>query len=160
MLSVSCNTGMDSELQDDLIIDCLNFDFRDENLLEKLITKETHVGCKDKNQLACLKGHQRCFNITEICKYKLNKYGHLTPRRTGGYIEECKEFECNMMFKCLGYYCIPWSYVYDGKWDCPEGSDELSTYSCGKTRKCKINAEKLKYVFTWGMYVMVTWIVL
>ena len=28
------------------------------------------------------------------------------------------------MFKCSSSYCIPWSYVCDSKWDCPEGDDE------------------------------------
>ena len=41
-----------------------------------------------------------------------------------------------MKFKCPGYYCIPWSYVCDGKWDCPSGYDEWKTTGCGIKREC------------------------
>ena len=34
------------------------------------------------------------------------------------------------MFKCAESYCIPWSYVCDGKWDYPEGDDENSNPMC------------------------------
>ncbi len=45
----------------------------------------------------------------------------------------CKEFECNMKYKCPQYYCVPFRYVCNGKWDCPHGKDEDL---CGLTRKC------------------------
>ena len=41
-----------------------------------------------------------------------------------------------MMFKCPGFYCVPWSYVCDGKWDCPGGSEESYRYGCEKERNC------------------------
>ena len=41
-----------------------------------------------------------------------------------------------MMFKCCGFYCIPWSYVCDGKWDCPNGVDEASSQKCGSVNRC------------------------
>ena len=50
----------------------------------------------------------------------------MIPCRNGGHLENCGNFECNMMFKCPDYYCIPWTYVCDGKWDCPFGQDELN----------------------------------
>ena len=39
------------------------------------------------------------------------------------------------MYKCPGYYCIQWSYVCDGKWDCPYGNDENLNY-CNSTMMC------------------------
>ncbi len=51
-------------------------------------------------------------------------------------MESCENFDCNK-FKCPGYYCLPWSYVCDGKWDCPFGKDEAITQSCGQTRHCE-----------------------
>ena len=33
------------------------------------------------------------------------------------------------------YYCIPWSYVCDNKWDCPHGYDELNE-TCSTNREC------------------------
>ena len=52
------------------------------------------------------------------------------------HLQECEHFECNLNFKCQRYYCIPWSYLCDGKWDCPEGQDESSEEFCGKNRIC------------------------
>ena len=46
-----------------------------------------------------------------------------------------------MMYKCSFSYCILWSYMYDGKWDCPEGDDEIKatqdTMFCHNMYKCK-----------------------
>ena len=41
-------------------------------------------------------------------------------------------------FKCPGYYCIPWRYVCDNKYDCPGGADEMSCHrvSCPGQFKC------------------------
>ena len=40
------------------------------------------------------------------------------------------------MFKCIDSYCIQWSYVCDGKWDCPKGNDELSNPVCTYDHVC------------------------
>ena len=61
---------------------------------------------------------------------------HLSPCRNGGHLESCKEIDCNIMFKCPNYYCIPWNYVCDGKWDCPRGIDEDLLHGCNINRKC------------------------
>ena len=47
-----------------------------------------------------------------------------------------KIFSCDIMFKCLDSYCIPWSYVCDGKWDCPKGEDELYISVCTRGLAC------------------------
>ena len=87
-----------------------------------------------ESEIPCIKGHPKCFNISQICIYSLNEYGHLVPCRTGGHLENCEAFQCNMMYKCPGYYCIPWNYVCDGKWDCPSGLDEQN--GCNHKRGC------------------------
>ena len=63
-------------------------------------------------------------------------YSNLIPCRNGGHLQNCIYFECNVMFKCTASYCIPWSYVCDGKWDCPDGDDELNNPFCNKDRAC------------------------
>ena len=63
----------------------------------------------------------------------------LSPCRTGEHLQNCKYFECNMMYKCPGYYCLPWRYVCDGKWNCPKGLDEnecFSSNNCYNMFKC------------------------
>ena len=77
-----------------------------------------------------MEGHTRCFNFTDICHYKLNEENHIMPCRNGGHLENCEEFECNVMFKCPNYYCVPWTYVCDEKWDCPDGEDEFNNEVC------------------------------
>ena len=39
--------------------------------------------------------------------------------------------------KCPKFYCIPWNYVCDGKWDCPLGEDEVTNDICYKDGFCK-----------------------
>lgn len=43
------------------------------------------------------------------------------------------------MFSCQGSHaCVPRHWLCDGERDCPNGSDELSTAGCGKTREGKL----------------------
>ena len=68
--------------------------------------------------------------------YKLNEYSHLVPCWNGGHLQNCREFECNAKFKCPNSYCISWSFVCDGKWDCPEGVDENQEVFCHSNMRC------------------------
>ena len=92
--------------------------------------------CQENGQLPCKGGYRKCYNITELCIYKLNKNNLITPCQTGEHVANCKLIQCNMKFKCPEFYCIPWSYVCDGKWDCPGGYDEIKELKCGKQRNC------------------------
>ena len=62
---------------------------------------------------------------------------HVDKGRTGAHLETCKNFQCNIHFKCPQFYCIPWLYVCDNKWDCPYGNDEDHKHSCGAQRNCQ-----------------------
>ena len=65
--------------------------------------------------------------------------GILGPHN-GKHLEQCADFNCNNVgkYKCLGYYCIPMSYVCDGKVDCPRASDENGcvNYTCKRLFHC------------------------
>ena len=63
--------------------------------------------CKHTDQIPCVEGHSVCYNITDIFVYRLNKYHQLVPCRQGEHLQNCEEFECNNMFKCPNFYCIP-----------------------------------------------------
>ncbi len=115
-------------LWNDLIVD--QPDNKDETELMGLLLNGTEKPCSQKHQLPCLPGHSRCYNISAVCTYKLDRNSHLFPCRNGGHIEDCKEFECNAKFKCPESYCVPWAYVCDGKIDCPSGSDERNETMC------------------------------
>ncbi len=101
-------------------------------------TEETtiHTVCKEPHEIPCRDGHSKCFNVSQICKYLLNVKNVLEPCKTGEHLEECETFNCTVMFKCLRFYCIPWKYVCDGKWDCPGGSDESPVHFCGERMNC------------------------
>ena len=76
------------------------------------------------------------YKFSHVCIYRLDTNFDLLPCKTGSLIEQCQDFECNLHFKCPGYYCIPWGYICDGKWDCPDGHDESTLYQCQGERAC------------------------
>ncbi len=75
------------------------------------------------------------YNVSDICRYELSQKT-LKFCRNGAHLQNCKVFQCNMMFKCHRAYCIPWNYVCDGRIDCPQGYDELKEYECSQVRNC------------------------
>ncbi len=86
--------------------------------------------------LSCQDGSMSFFSIYQICTYQVDENLQVKPCRYGSHLMDCEHFECNMMFKCDHFYCIPWSYVCDGKWDCPGGLDEDKEHHCKEERNC------------------------
>lgn len=80
--------------------------------------------------LQCSKFSNGCFHVSHICILIVSELGSLLPCSNGGHIQNCEKFECNAMFKCPGFYCVQWSKVCDGMWDCPKGTDESKDLSC------------------------------
>ena len=118
-------------VENNLITDCShNADFENQRVLKH----DKNVICQDNSQLPYKAGYKECYSITEICIYRLNKL--LIPCRTGEHVANCRLIQCNMKFKCPGFYCIPWTYVCDGKWDCPGGYDDVKELKCGMNRNC------------------------
>lgn len=135
--TLDCKDGnfISQELKDDFVIDCGHIP-EDEPEMLTLLEYGGNSTCPNNGQLQCRKGHSRCYNISDICVYRLNEFQVITPCRTGEHIQSCKMFECNMKFKCPESYCIPWNYLCDGKWDCPQGFDESNIHYCGVIRRC------------------------
>ena len=90
--------------------------------------------CEHQGFLPCTGQQISCYKISEICSYILDDRKYLLYCKGGEHLQYCKDFECNMKFKCPGYYCIPWAYVCDGKFDCPNGLEEQN---CKMERYCK-----------------------
>ena len=88
-------------------------------------------------EILCGKNTLYCYNITDLCQYKLKSNGSIVPCKNGNHLENCMLFECSSMFKCVKSYCVPWPYICDGKWDCPEGDDELHNHVCIGTHLCQ-----------------------
>ena len=102
--------------------------------------KEGKLTCGSKDFL----GHT-FYSFSEICSFKLNEQGHLLPCNKGEHLQNCEKFECNMMFKCPDFYCIPWGYTCDGKWGCPSGYDQsiyhkCENRTCSNMFKCKMSS--------------------
>ena len=123
-------------LVDDLFGDC-GPEAEDEPILAALLENGYHFACDHPSQLQCREGHSRCFTVADICKYKIDERGFLFPCRNGGHLENCKKFQCSSSYKCSRSYCIPWSYVCNGQWDCPEGYDEENPDICHQQNACK-----------------------
>ena len=107
---VLCNNGKQLSVAflDDLYPDC-GPDAEDELILRKLLENNTISLCRLPSELHCRQGHSVCYNVTDICVYKLNSLSNLIPCRSGKHLMNCFGFECNAMFKCPSAYCIPWS---------------------------------------------------
>lgn len=128
------------DMQNDLVVDwdfnwkeSNNWGLSEEGDLITLLQGKIHF-CHQPMELPCLDGHSKCFHISQICLFSLDSCGHTFPCRNGGHMEDCKSFDCNKHFKCERSYCIPWTYVCDNKWDCPQGEDELFQHVCGASK--------------------------
>lgn len=138
----------------DLVSDC-GPDSEDESILKTLLVNNSKVLCSNPGQVPCRLGHSKCYAVSDICTYTIDKDNNLSPCRTGTHLEDCTQFECHMKYKCPAFYCIHWSYVCNGKWDCPFGLDEDKTLVCkdhkycNQLYKCKIHPG----VFIWVMFV-------
>ncbi len=121
-----CNSRkeVEQEAVNDLFPDCGNMAEDEPHLLALLVNRTGHdctPSFTNHNYLSlpCKPGHSKCFNISQICSYKIDSFGNIFPCRNGGHMENCDDFECNAMFKCPGSYCVPWSYLCDGKMGLP-----------------------------------------
>ena len=134
--SLKCN---DSRVREPILLNdsVSRYPFADHPLVHEIMTKRNRdINCLSFGLLPCMYDNLKCFTITDICIYRLNHFNNLYPCKNGINIEHCKNFECHKHYKCPGYYCIPWGYVCDGKWDCPYGYDESHHQKCGISRQC------------------------
>lgn len=140
------NQTIDSDLVGDLVPDC-GAEHEDELSLISLLKFGRMFTCQIPEQIPCKHGHTKCYNMSEICTYRLNRLFHLSPCRNGGHLLLCSQFECSAKFKCYFSYCIPWSYICDRKWDCPNGEDEFSSL-CEQQTKCvrMFKCHRAKYI--------------
>ena len=165
-----CNTTLKYTSQCKVIIkepsqqdECSNFYFKSWDGLCKLYDNIDNQGLfgiqqstyrhqwREQNQgkISCQSINSSVLNfykISDICSYTLNEQSQVVPCNKGEHLQDCQQFECNMMFKCPDFYCIPWSYICDGKWDCPYGYDEsifnqCDNRTCINMFKCKMSSK-------------------
>ncbi len=105
----------------------------------------------DANYFPCEAGQPNCFHVRDICKFRLSSDAHIVPCHTGAHLQECKEYFCTaVFFKCELSHCVPWSYLNDGKWDCPYGDDEITfentSLSCFAKLRCDTQLSSFRCV--------------
>ena len=103
----------------------LGYKYTGNNNVSFSMQLKKHDRCLVPGDLDCVEMNKKCFNVTSMCIYMLNFNNSLTPCKNGRHLEHCKTLKCDSLFKCIFAYCIPWSYVCNGQWDCPRGNDEL-----------------------------------
>ena len=132
----TCKSGkaVSKQFVDDLISDC-GADAEDEHFYKSLLLSGIQYKCNISAQIPCVSGHNRCHSVDDICVYKLDEFNILVPCRNGGHMQECQNFTCNAKYKCPSSYCLPFGYVCNGIWDCPNGDDE-KIIMCNKKGNC------------------------
>ena len=131
----SDNSTIDTVLKNDMVIDCKD-SAKDEEILTSVLRYKQVRICRRPYEIPCKERYSKCFNISDICNYRVNFFGRVQPCSNSAHLQNCEYFECNMMFECVKAYCIPWAYVCDGKWDCPDGEDEMYAQICDETPIC------------------------
>ncbi len=97
--------------------------------------------CEGKNQLPCTFTHSVYFSFHDICVYRLDAQSHLVPCKSGSNLQQCQSFQCSNKFKCPYSYCVPWGFVCNGRWDCP---DENAENICATNRICDTQLQCIK----------------
>ncbi len=101
-----------------------------------LIVNQVQQRMCPMGEMSCGKWAFQCFKVTDICIYRLSGTKEVLPCHNGAHMDNCLSFQCNIMFKCPEFYCIPWGYVCDGMWDCPFGADEIFSGICTAFPMC------------------------
>ncbi len=96
-----------------------------------------YSSCSSAEDIFCSPGISSCFKISDICTYRVSPTGSMLSCSKGEHLQSCGAFKCSQGYKCLGYYCIDWNYVCDGKWDCPGGTDEPKENFCQDKWLCR-----------------------
>ncbi len=115
---------------------CKSFVFPLEPHVLKVQLALNRVMTKQSPRFLCGEKSTQHFSILDICIYEVNSQHEIVPCAGGSHLQECSKFECNAKFKCFGFYCIPWKYVCNNLWDCPNGYDEASV-QCPDNRACQ-----------------------
>ena len=132
-------------------VDCIGSTQEDEplsDLYRRGIWNDSNTGqtvtnykpfCTNRTDVRCHSNHVHCFPRHLTCVYDHDEYGYITNCADGSHLQNCENFTCPDMFKCLGSYCIPVHKICNGVTDCIGGSDEegCGPISCPGLFKCR-----------------------
>ena len=76
---------------------------------------------------------------SSMCILVYDHYGAMEGCTNGWHLQNCSASNCIGYFKCNNSYCIPISYICDGKNDCPDREDEIACemFVCPGLYRCK-----------------------
>ncbi len=74
----------------DLISDC-GPEANDEQILKNVLLKNIEISCKDPGLFPCLEGHPKCYNISDLCSYQLDTFGHMSFCRNGAHVKNLQK---------------------------------------------------------------------
>ncbi len=123
----------------DKIPDCLD-NLVDEALYINISTglqQEENTRCEIFGDIPCQNGLPRCFPRDQLCIFDRHDPAVMKSCRSGEHLRNCFDFECPRHFKCPHSFCVPFYLACDGRYDCPDGEDELDCdASCPGLLKC------------------------
>ena len=134
-----CSTDLCIDVQsvNDLIPDCA--DAKDESHSLSIKYEGLRFQCRDEQEIPCVPGHSKCFEINNLCLYDRDNLGHISYCRDGSHLLNCEYIQCVNTFKCPQSYCIPLRKVCDGIHDCYGREDEIHCMNniCPGYLKCR-----------------------
>ena len=87
----------------------------------------------------CVDDYSAFIDVSSICILLYDHYGLIRGCANGWHLQNCSASHCIGYYKCTDSYCIPVSYICDGKNDCPNREDEITCekYICPGLYRCK-----------------------
>ncbi len=144
------------ELVNDLVEDCV-FAGDDEVKLKIMLQRKMYHKCKEQYQMPCREGHPRCFNISQICMYKVSSRGKFHAEQ----VNTCRTVACLFATRCsnastptvfLGSTLVMESgIVLMGLMNQPSKHVDRQE----NAKKCSA-ANHLKHAFIWILFVTAT----
>ena len=132
-LSWHCNTFTDcSDGSDEL--NCTSYN------LHKTIVRSSYNNMLQLIQ--CGDNNPDFIYASSLCILVYDHYGAIEGCTNGWHLQNCSASKCIDYFKCNNSYCIPISYICDGKNDCPDREDEIACemFVCPGLYRCKTTA--------------------
>ena len=118
----------------------------EEHTVLMVLYKNQHYSSYNNTVFLCLPRIDVYFPLNRLCilEYTNNKT-ELKYCSNGAHLYNCRHLQCAAYFKCPLDYCIPFHYICNGIWDCPNGDDELtcSSFACPNLFKCKYQTKCL-----------------
>ncbi len=93
----------------DVLSDCT---MQESNAFENSAPISSFDECGVSEKLPWTYGCSKCFAISKLCVYELDREKRLMHCPSGAHLKNCNDMECSNMFKCFQSHCIPFRFVF------------------------------------------------